>query len=56
MKKQIVGKSGDRWKQIEVDLSASAGRKTVVRLENCANDWAWEFGYWGGIELKSVDL
>ena len=56
LKKQLVSKSGDRWKQIQVDLSASAGRKAVVRLENFANDWAWEFGYWGGIELISADL
>ncbi|MBI2946554.1 MAG: dehydrogenase [Verrucomicrobia bacterium] len=56
LKKEIIGKSGERWKKIQVDLSAYAGRKTLVRLENCANDWAWEFGYWGKIELQTVEL
>ncbi|MBM3838735.1 MAG: dehydrogenase [Verrucomicrobia bacterium] len=56
LKKEIIGRSGERWKQIQVDLSPYAGQRTLVRLENCANDWAWEFGYWGKIELKSAEL
>lgn len=43
---------GHRWRTIEVDLSKYAGQKTVVRLENCANQWNSEFAYWSGLELK----
>jgi hypothetical protein len=56
VQKQVVDKKGQRWKQVQVDLSPYAGRKTVVRLENCANDWNWEFGYWNDIELKVGEL
>ncbi|MBL9137809.1 MAG: dehydrogenase [Verrucomicrobiales bacterium] len=40
-----------RWKAVEVDLSRFAGRTVAVRLENRANDWAWEFGYWSSLRL-----
>jgi putative membrane-bound dehydrogenase-like protein len=56
LRQQIVDRQGERWKQVQVDLSPYAGKKTVVRLENRANDWAWEFGYWGDIELKTAGL
>ena len=56
LQKQIVDKKGERWKQIRVDLSPYAGKKVALRLENCANDWAWEFGYWSQIELRLSDL
>lgn len=56
VQKQIVDKQGDRWKQVHVDLSPYAGKKTLIRLENCANGWAWEFGYWSTIELKLSEV
>jgi putative membrane-bound dehydrogenase-like protein len=50
--KQIVDRKGERWKAVNVDLSSLAGRKTVLRLENCANNWEWEFGYWSDVQIK----
>lgn len=56
LRQQVVDKNGARWKKVDVDLSAFAGKRTVIRLENCANDWAWEFGYWSDIEVKTAGL
>ncbi len=51
MLKKIVSHEGERWKRFEADLSEFAGKKVSLRLENAANDWAYEFGYWGTVEL-----
>ena len=56
IKKQLVDHTGERWKPIRIDLSPFAGQKALIRLENCANNWAWEFGYWSGLEIMSTDL
>ncbi len=52
VQQQLIDKNGERWKQVTVDLTPYAGRKVKVRLENAANGWSWEFGYWSGIEVK----
>lgn len=51
----IVGPKTTRggWAQITVDLSEFAGRAVELELRNQANDWSWEFGYWGRVELVS---
>jgi hypothetical protein len=54
--KQLVDKQGSRWKTVNIDLSPYAGQKVTVRLENWANDWAWEYGYWNQIELRTTQL
>ena len=54
VKKQIVDKKGDRWKTVTVDLTPYAGKKINLRLENAANDWNYEFGYWSEIKLSSL--
>jgi putative membrane-bound dehydrogenase-like protein len=54
--KQIVDKSGDRWKRVRVDLSSLAGRKVKLRLENFANDWHYEFAYWSHVHLHQGNL
>src|SRR5262249_53470786 len=36
--RRIVDHEGDRWKQVRLDLSSLAGKRTRLRLENCAND------------------
>ncbi len=41
------------WRAVTVDLSPLAGKKTVLRLENAATEWAWEYGFWSDIEVKS---
>lgn len=55
LKKQVIGHDGARWKEVSVDLSPFAGSKVPVRLENKANNWDWEFGYWSDLRLTSVD-
>jgi putative heme-binding domain-containing protein len=52
---QKIGHDGDRWQNIRVDLSNYAGRRIVLRLENAANDWSWEFGYWADLKLESSE-
>ena len=56
LKKQVIGHDGARWQTITVDLTPFAGSKIPVRLENKANDWHWEFGYWNDIKLSSSDV
>lgn len=41
------------WRTITVDLSKFAGQELKLDLVNQANDWAWEFGYWGGARIIS---
>ena len=40
-----------RWRDVRVDLSRFAGRRIVLRLENVATNWQWEFGYWADLRL-----
>jgi putative membrane-bound dehydrogenase-like protein len=54
LKKQIIDKTGERWKTVTVDLSPFAGKKIALRLENAANNWDWEFGYWQDVRLSSL--
>jgi putative heme-binding domain-containing protein len=51
----IVGPSStrDRWAEVRVDLSPFAGQQIDVEVENRANNWAWEFGYWGMVGVSS---
>ena len=50
----VVDKQGQRWKRARIDLSAWQGKTVTVRLENKANGWSWEFGYWDRIEVKGL--
>jgi putative membrane-bound dehydrogenase-like protein len=49
----VEPKSG--WMPVSVDLTPFAGRQVHLRLENCANNWEWEFGYWRNIQLRMSD-
>ncbi|MCI0538564.1 MAG: c-type cytochrome [Verrucomicrobiales bacterium] len=51
LQKQLVDPNGDRWKNVSIDLSKFAGNRITVRLENCANDWNYEFGYWSDVRV-----
>ncbi len=44
------------WRKVSLDLSPYAGREITLRLENCANDWNFEFGFWSDIEVTSANL
>ena len=52
---KIVGNSEvkEQWLEFDLDLSEYAGKKIPLVLENKANDWRNEFGYWGSIEVVS---
>lgn len=54
VKKQLVDRKGDRWKSVTVDLTPYAGKTINVRLENAANNWNWEFGYWNDLQIKAL--
>jgi hypothetical protein len=54
VKKQLVDRKGDRWKVVTVDLTPYAGKTINVRLENAANNWDWEFGYWSDLQIKTL--
>lgn len=53
--RQTVHREGPRWQEVTVDLSPLAGRRVVLRLENAANNWAWEFGYWSDLRLEETE-
>jgi hypothetical protein len=39
------------WLDLEIDLSAFAGKKVALELLNSPNQWSYEFGYWGRVEI-----
>ncbi|MFO1458994.1 MAG: PVC-type heme-binding CxxCH protein [Verrucomicrobiota bacterium] len=54
--RQVVSHEGDRWKQVRVDLSAYAGRRIVLRLENAVRDESPAFGYWADLALEGAEF
>ncbi|MEN9675517.1 MAG: hypothetical protein RIS76_1413, partial [Verrucomicrobiota bacterium] len=54
--RQMVTHDGDRWKPVRVDLTPFAGRRIVLRLENAANNWSYEFGYWADLSIDGADV
>ena len=51
IEKHLIDHNGDRWKPVSVDLSSHAGKTINLRLENAANDWNYEFGFWSDLQL-----
>lgn len=41
------------WRTIEVDLTKFSGQPLKLDLVNQANDWSWEFGYWGAARVTT---
>jgi putative membrane-bound dehydrogenase-like protein len=39
------------WAEITIDLTPFAGQRVNLELLNQPNNWSWEFGFWGRIEL-----
>lgn len=37
------------WREVSINLSKYAGKEVKLEILNQANNWAWEFGYFGGI-------
>jgi putative heme-binding domain-containing protein len=50
---QIVGPetAKEGWVDLEIDLRKFAGQSVTVVLQNAANNWANEFGYWRDVEF-----
>lgn len=53
---QLVTHDGPRWKDVSLDLSQFGGRVVVLRLENAANNWRFEFGYWSGLRIEMGEV
>ena len=47
---------GPRWQDVALDLSSLAGRRVVLRLENAANNWAFEFAYWSNLRIDTGEV
>lgn len=43
----------DGWATFTTDLTKFAGQEVPIRLTNQANDWSYEFGYWGSVRVVS---
>ncbi len=56
VKNEKIDHDGERWKTISVELTPYGGQKISLRLENCANDWHYEFGYWNNLQIRSTDV
>jgi putative heme-binding domain-containing protein len=41
------------WAAYTVDLTRFAGQEVQIRLWNQANDWSYEFAYWGSVRVVS---
>jgi putative membrane-bound dehydrogenase-like protein len=53
---ETVDHLGDCWKSIRCDLTPYANRTVSIQLENCANNWHYEFAYWSNLQIESTDL
>jgi hypothetical protein len=53
VKELAVDHEQPRWRDVEIDLSAQAGKEVTVRLEGHATGWAWEFSYWHDVRWGS---
>ncbi|MCD6303649.1 MAG: ADP-ribosylglycohydrolase family protein, partial [Planctomycetes bacterium] len=53
LRRQLVGKTTAKngWLTVDVDLSPLAGKVVTLQLENRANGWRYEAGYWSRIEI-----
>ena len=54
--RQTVTHDGPRWKDVSLDLARFGGRVVVLRLENAANDWSHESGYWADLRIDTGEV
>ncbi|MBX3734939.1 MAG: dehydrogenase [Verrucomicrobiae bacterium] len=52
---EAVQPGEDRWKTVRVDLSAFAGRRIALRLENAAAGGSRAFAYWADLSLEGIE-
>ncbi len=50
---QVIGAATTKqgWADVELDLTPLAGREVTLELQNFPNNWSFEFGYWGRVEV-----
>jgi hypothetical protein len=53
---QAVTRDGGRWQDVKLDVTPLAGRMVVLRLENAASGWNWEFGYWAALRIEEGEV
>jgi putative membrane-bound dehydrogenase-like protein len=53
---RLVTHDGARWQDVSLDLSQFGGRVVVLRLENAANNWHYEFGYWADLRIETGEV
>ena len=41
----------EQWLELKIDLTKYAGKDIELTLENRANNWAWEFGFWSYVKI-----
>jgi putative membrane-bound dehydrogenase-like protein len=56
LEKRLVKGAKDQWHAVDINLTPLAGQTVELRLENRANNWAWEFGFWTSPKIESVPL
>lgn len=45
--------STDEWREVSVDLSAFAGKRISLEIENFPNNWANEWAYWHEVKIET---
>ncbi len=54
--RQTVTHDGPRWTDVSLDLARFGGRVVVLRLENAANGWSFESGYWADLRIDTGEV
>ena len=54
--RQTVTHDGPRWTEVSLDLARFGGRVVVLRLENAANGWSFESGYWADLRIDTGEV
>lgn len=45
--------SNNEWREVEIDLTAFAGKRITLEVENFPNDWRNEWAYWHEVKIES---
>lgn len=50
---KLIGADGEKtgWIEMEIDLSKFAGKTANIEVQNKANNWSYEFGYFSRLEI-----
>ncbi len=56
LEKRLIKGAKDQWHAMDINLTPLAGQTVEVRLENRANNWAWEFAFWTSPKIESVPV